>query len=167
MTPQAIQEITKCYDIITRQNYFTHNNDIVTQYDGRAMGAPSSGLIPEIFLQHTEQKHLPHITRKHKIINYCRYVDDILIIFYSSHNNIQQIVNNFNALHPNLHFTAEMEKDQSLNYLDVSIHRIPRHHHRHIQKTYVHKYHYPLQIQPLHTAQICHSQVFIQQTEYL
>jgi len=47
----------------------------------------------------------------------------MLIIFYSSHTNIQQIVNDFSALHPNLQFTAEMEKDQSLNCLDVSIHR--------------------------------------------
>jgi len=89
------------------------------------MGAPSSGLIAEIFLQHTEQKHLPHITHKHKIINYCRYVGDILIIFDSTHTNIQQILNEFNTLHPKLHFTTEMEKDQSLNYLDVSIHRTP------------------------------------------
>jgi len=125
VNPQALQEITKLYDIITGQNYFTHNNDIITQYGGLTMGAPSSGLIAEIFLQHTEHKYLPHITRKHKIINNCRYVDDILIIFYSSHTIIQQIVNDFNALHPNLHFTAEMEKDQSLNYLDVSIHRTP------------------------------------------
>ena len=82
MNPQAQQEIIKWYDIITRQNYFTHNNDIITQYDGLAMGAPSSGIIAEMFLQHTEQRCLPHITRKHKIAN---------------------------LIHPNLHFTAEME----------------------------------------------------------
>jgi len=124
VNPQAQQEILKWYDI-TRQNYFTHNNDIISQYDGLAMGAPSSGLIAEMFLQHMEQKYLPHITHKHKIINYCRYIDDILIIFDSTHTNIQQILNDFNTLHPKLHFTAEMEKDQSLNYLDVSIHRTP------------------------------------------
>jgi len=67
VNPQAQQEIIKWYDIITRQNYFTHNNDTVTQYDGLAMGAPSSGLIAELFLQHTEQKHLPRLTCEHKI----------------------------------------------------------------------------------------------------
>ena len=30
------------YDI-TEQNYFTHKNDTITQYDGLAMGASSSG----------------------------------------------------------------------------------------------------------------------------
>jgi len=65
VNPQAKHEIFKWYDIITRQNYFTHNNDIISQYDRIAMGAPSSSLIAEIFLQHTEQKHLPHIKHKH------------------------------------------------------------------------------------------------------
>jgi len=123
--PQAQQEILKWYDVITRQNYFTHNKDVITQYDGLPMGAPSSGLIAEMFLQHTEHKHLPHITHKHKIINDCRYVDDILIIFDSAHTNIQQILNDFNTLHPKLQCTAEMEKDHTLNYLDFSIHKTP------------------------------------------
>jgi hypothetical protein len=51
------------YDVITGQNYFA-NKDIVTQYDGLAMGAPSSGLIAEMFLQNIEHLHLAHITHK-------------------------------------------------------------------------------------------------------
>ena len=41
------------------------------------MGAPSSGLIVEIFLQHIENIHMARLSMKHKIINYFRYVDDI------------------------------------------------------------------------------------------
>jgi len=52
---QAKQEIIKWYDIITRQNYFTHNNDIVTQYDRVAMGAPSSGLSRNVPTTHGTQ----------------------------------------------------------------------------------------------------------------
>jgi len=89
------------FDIITRQNYFAHKKQIVVQHDGLAMGAPSSGLIAEIFLQHIEHSHLTHLTHKHKIINYCRYVDDILKIFDPNHFKIQEIINDFNSLHPN------------------------------------------------------------------
>ena len=46
------------YNVITRKNYFAHNKDIVIQYNSLAMGAPSSGLIAEIFLQHIEHTHL-------------------------------------------------------------------------------------------------------------
>jgi len=88
------------------------------------MGAPFSGLIAEIFLQYIEHSHLTNLTQKHKIINYCRYVDDILIIFDPNHSDIQ-IINDFNSLHPKLRFMAETEEDCTLNYLDLSICRTP------------------------------------------
>jgi hypothetical protein len=113
------------YDVIIGQNCFTNNKDIVTQYDGFAMGAPSSGLIAETFLQNTEHLHLAHLTHRHRIINYWRYVDDILLIFDSNHTNIQAILDDFNALHPKLHFTAEAERDHTKSYLHISIHRTP------------------------------------------
>jgi hypothetical protein len=78
------------------------------------MGAPSSGLIAEIFPQHIEHSHLVHLTHKHSIINYFRYVDDILIILDSNHTNIEMILNDFNSLHPKLQFTAETENDHTL-----------------------------------------------------
>jgi len=89
------------------------------------MGAPSSGLIAEMFLQQIEHSHLTNLTQKHKIINYCRYVDDILIIFDPNHSDIQEILDDFNSLHPKLRFTAETEHDCTLNFLDLSICRNP------------------------------------------
>jgi hypothetical protein len=88
------------------------------------MGAPSSGIIAEIFLQHAENSHLAHITQKHNIINYFRYVDDILLIFDPNHTDLQAILSDFNAIYPKLLFTAEAETN-SLNYLDITIHRTP------------------------------------------
>jgi hypothetical protein len=125
VAPQTQQEILKWYDVITSQNYFTHKKDTVIQHDGLAMGTPSSELIAEIFLQHIQHTHLTHLTHKHKIINYCRHVDDILLIFDSNHTNIQKILNDFNTLHPKLQFTAEAERDHTLNYFNISIHRTP------------------------------------------
>jgi len=123
--PQTQQELLQWYDVITKQNYFINNNDIIIQHDGLAMGAPSSGLIAEIFLQHMEHLHLAHLTHSHRIINYWRYVDDILLAFDPKGTNIQEIVYDFNAIHPKLQFTAETEKDNTQNYLDISIHRTP------------------------------------------
>jgi hypothetical protein len=68
------------------------------QHDGLAMGAPSSGLITEIFLQHIKHSHLAHLTCKHNSISYCRYVDDILIVFDSNHTNIEKILCDLNSL---------------------------------------------------------------------
>jgi hypothetical protein len=122
--PQIQQELLIWYDVITRQNYFTHNQDIITQQDGLTMGTPSSGLIAEFFLQHTKNVHLARLSRKHKINDF-RYADGILLIFDSNHADIQTIPTGFNVLHPNLQFTVEVERDNTINYLDVSIHKTP------------------------------------------
>ena len=68
---------------------------------------------------------MAQLSTKHKIINYFRYVDDILIIFDPNHSIIQAILADFNTLHPKLQFTAETEKDNAINYLDVNIQRTP------------------------------------------
>jgi hypothetical protein len=52
--PPNTAELLQLYDVITKQNYFTNNNDIIIQHDGLAMGAPSFSLIAKIFLQHIE-----------------------------------------------------------------------------------------------------------------
>ena len=44
---------------------------------------------------------------------------------HPNHTNIQAILDDFNAIHPKLWFTAEVERDNTLNYLDISIHRTP------------------------------------------
>jgi hypothetical protein len=89
------------------------------------MGAPTSGLIAEFFLQNLEETHLTLLSNKHKIAGYFRYVDDILIIYDSSHTNINSIQNDFNTIHPNMKFTAETESSNRINFLDVTIHKTP------------------------------------------
>jgi len=121
--PQAKTEILSWYEIVTKQNYFLNNNEVIIQDDGLAMGAPSCSIILEIFLQNIEQIHLPSIARQHKLMNYFRYVDDILLIYDSQHTNINAILNDFNPIHPKLRFTEETEQNNKINYLDITIHK--------------------------------------------
>jgi hypothetical protein len=114
------------YDVITQQNYFTINDEILIQKNGLAMGVPTSGLISEVFfLQNLEHLHLAHLSNKHQIINCLRYVDDILLIFDPNHTNIENILEDFNAVYPNLTFTAETETNNKINSLDFTIHKTP------------------------------------------
>jgi len=121
--PDTKSEMLNWYEVITKQNYFKNNENILLQEDGLAMGTPSSSIISELFLQYLEQTKLPHIAHKLKLLNYFRYVDDILIIFDSQHTDINKIANEFNTLHPNIQFTEETEKHNRINYLDITIHR--------------------------------------------
>jgi hypothetical protein len=87
------------------------------------MGAPSSALITEIFLQHAELTHLNPITGKCHITGYFRFVYNIFITYDSSQTNIQSILNNFNNIHTKLNFMSESEKNNNINYLDLSTSR--------------------------------------------
>jgi hypothetical protein len=86
------------------------------------VGAPASGLIAEIFLQNLEQTLL---TQKHHIANYCRYVNDIFIIFDFYNTDTQNIFHDFKNLHPKLQLTAELEQEHALNYLDITVMKTP------------------------------------------
>jgi hypothetical protein len=55
------------------------------------------------------------------IINYFRYVNEIVFIFDSNYTSIKAILTDFNSIHPNLHFTAETEQNNKIVYLDISI----------------------------------------------
>ena len=89
------------------------------------MGAPTSGIIAEYFLQHLEGTCINSLLRKHKIAAYFRYVDDILLIYDSLHTNINCIQDDFNNIHQNMKFTAELESDNKINFLDTTIQRTP------------------------------------------
>ena len=126
--------------------YFFNKNNVTTQNDGLAMGAPSSGILSEIFLQHIENLHITHLTQKHEIIKYFRHVDDMLLIFDSNHTNIQDILTDLNTIHPNVHFTAETEHNNKIKYLDISIHKTA-----HNISLANYRHYHPLLFQPHHT----------------
>ena len=125
INPDIRHELLSWFDTITGQNYFLHKNNTIVQKEGLAMGAPSSSILSEIFLQHAEHSHLPRLTEKHRLVNYFRYVDDILLVYDSTHTDIKSILNDFNSIHPNLTFTDELEQDNKLNFLDITIHKTP------------------------------------------
>jgi hypothetical protein len=85
------------------------------------MGAPTSPLLAEIFIKHLEQTKIINILKTYHIIDYCRYVDDILIVYNKDITNIENTLIDFNSIHPNMQFTIEKETQNSLNYLDLTI----------------------------------------------
>ena len=119
--PQIKLEILNWYEIIIKQNYFLNNNEIIIQKDGFAMGAPSTSILSEIFLQNIEHTHLPGLAEKHKPVNYFRFVDDILIIYDSQHTIINAILSDFNSIHPKKQYTEETEQNNTIDYLDITI----------------------------------------------
>jgi hypothetical protein len=109
---------------ILEQNCFTHNNIIYQQTKGLAMGAPTSSIFSEVFIQYLEHTQRVNILAKHNDVMYHRYVDDILIVYNNASSNIDDLLTKFNSLHPDIQFKLERETENRLNFLDLIIHRM-------------------------------------------
>jgi hypothetical protein len=117
-------EIKNLLNVITEQNYIEHNGKWYKQNDGLAMGAPTSAILAEVFIQCLEHTDIVNVLQKSHIVDYHRYVDDILIIYNTHTTNINDILNKFNNIHPKIKFTIEKEENDKINFLDLSISRI-------------------------------------------
>ena len=85
------------------------------------MGAPTSSVFSEIYLQSLENQEIHQLLNKHNIKAYFRYVDDILIVYDRNTSNIHDITEDFNNITPELKFTLEKETNRQINYLDITI----------------------------------------------
>jgi len=61
------------------------------------------------------------VLRETRVEGYIRYVDDILIIYNENLTDINEIHIRFNSISPDLNFTLELEQDDALNFLDLTI----------------------------------------------
>jgi hypothetical protein len=71
---EVIKEIEQLMNLTNKQNYFELDNKFYFQSEGLAMGAPSSALLAEFYLQSMEHNQVLQLLVKHKIISYNRYV---------------------------------------------------------------------------------------------
>jgi hypothetical protein len=87
------------------------------------MGAPTSSILSEIFLQYIEHNLIVNILIKHNIIGYFGYVGDILSVYNKENTKINQILDDFNTEIPAIQFTIENETNNTINILDITIKR--------------------------------------------
>jgi hypothetical protein len=77
------KELLPLHDIIIKLLFIQWK--IFQQKEGLAMGAPSSALLPEIYLQHIECNFVTTLATECNFSGYFQYVDHILEGRYSSH----------------------------------------------------------------------------------
>jgi hypothetical protein len=78
-------------------------------------------LTAEVDIQHFEHTSIADSLNKHKIIDYYRYADDILIIYDEQKTNITNTLEDFNAIYPKLKFTMEQQTQNRINHFDLTI----------------------------------------------
>jgi hypothetical protein len=84
------------------------------------MGAPSS-ILSEVYLQYMENTTIYDLLIKHKVEDYFRYVDDILVMYKEDNTNVYKMLDDFNNLAPTMKFTLEDEQNNKINLLDITI----------------------------------------------
>jgi hypothetical protein len=87
------------------------------------MGAATSSIVSEIYLQYVEHTNIVDILNQHKKLGYFRYVDDFLIVYDNADTDIVNVVQRFSSIHRTLIFSKQGETDNSLNFLDVTLRR--------------------------------------------
>ena len=85
------------------------------------MGAPTSAIFSEIFLQHIVNTKIADMLLKCHIVGYFRYVDYINIVCNKDTTNIYDLLNIVKTITPTMKFTIEEEKENKTNCLDVTI----------------------------------------------
>jgi hypothetical protein len=121
MSSTYTQEITQLMNLILKQNSFSFQNTTYIQKQGLGMGAPTSSILSEIFLQYMEHTKLVDILTQHQILGYFRYVDDVLLVHDATLTDIHTVLNNFNDATSPLQFTLEEEVHQQISFLDIDI----------------------------------------------
>jgi hypothetical protein len=76
----TLREVIRTLKVMMEQNYFLFDQKNYKQTGGLAMGAPTSAILAETFIQHMKHEYLYPILIAHEIIGYYRYVDDIFIM---------------------------------------------------------------------------------------
>ena len=85
------------------------------------MGAPTSSVLSEIYLQFMEHNKLYTILLQNNILGYIRYVDDILIVYNDSNTDSDKLlVHSHNAI-PTKIFSIEKESDNCIKFLDITV----------------------------------------------
>jgi hypothetical protein len=78
---RTTRDIIRATQTLTGQNYFRFRDKFYVQNEGLAMGAPTSSILSELYLQYMENTTIYDLLLKHKVEGYFRYVDDILRMY--------------------------------------------------------------------------------------
>jgi len=93
------------------------------QTSSQAMGATTSSIVSEMYLQCVEYTNIVDILNQHKKLGYFRYVDDFLMVCDNTDTDIVNGIQRFSSIHRTLIFSKQGETDNSLNFLDVKLRR--------------------------------------------
>lgn len=122
LTIGEIDDFLRLLELVLSYNYFAFNGEYYKQNEGLAMGCCLSGTLANIFINHLElsfYERYPDIAGQ--ILYYYRYVDDTILLYNDTNSHRADILETFNGLHKSIVFTHEVETENSINFLDITL----------------------------------------------
>jgi len=119
-TKLSLPQLLNAIDLLLSSAGFSFNGKYYNQIYGSPMGSPLSPILADIVLDDLETSCIQKLD--FNLHTYCRYVDDIFMIIPAT--KLAIVLDIFNNYHHRLKFTYELEVNDSLNFLDVSVTRI-------------------------------------------
>lgn len=110
-------EFCKGVRLCLESTYFVHRGQFFKQIEGVAMGSPISPIVANLVMEKLESDVISKLG--YQLPFFKRYVDDILTAVHVDH--LTDIVDSFNSFHPKLQFTREIEVDNKISFLDLSV----------------------------------------------
>ncbi|VDQ01712.1 unnamed protein product [Trichobilharzia regenti] len=114
--------VTYIKDIIlmcTENIRSTFQEKAYKQIDGVVMGSPLGPLLADIFMSKL-QKQMQGMLGEFML--YKRHLNDTLIIGNNS-KSIENFITLFNHMHPNIRMTSELESNNKLGFMDITMTR--------------------------------------------
>jgi hypothetical protein len=101
--------------------YFQYHGEFYEQSDGVAMGSPLSPAIANLFMEDFEERALSSAPLKPTL--FLRYVDDTFVVWPHGRSSLDHFLDHMNHQHSSIKFTMEVEENNRLPFLDVSVYR--------------------------------------------
>ncbi len=108
-------------ELMVKDFFFVYHGQLYKQRSGLPMGNRLSPIFANIFMEDLEEKVLAGTRILPKI--YCRFVDDIFILYNSTDCRLDQLLQDFNQQHEDIHLTCEHEENRQLAFLDLKLTR--------------------------------------------
>lgn len=106
--------------IILQQNAFEFNSKMYSQIKGTAMGTKMAPAYANLFLDSLERNFLQQ--QDPAPVLWKRYIDDILVIWNATKEELEKFLLDLNNLHPTIKFTSDISSEQ-ITFLDLEIYK--------------------------------------------
>ena len=117
-TPIPTNSLRGLLRLILQENSFQFNGKNCLQTHGNAMGTKVAVSFANIFISAVETEIIDK--SKIKPLGWKRYIDDVISLWDTTREGIDQFILVANRHHPTIHFTAEISEEKT-NFLDTTI----------------------------------------------